>query len=252
MKLMQKSAKNTKGTAPKKSMKKRELEEMVKQQADLLVDQAKAHEREIRILLDAIDKLKGEPEMPRPLRCRRVLDKQEPETDGKPEKSPLEERKEEVLRLFKKMGPTQQIPGIEEFVKRLRIMNLEDVDDATFTVLIRQHFNRELADAYAARMMPPRVYTAMVHYFDEHVDEKPLEVADEFKAELEQLRADAAAREEQLKLLNPTEGPFRLRGREELEKFLNEQVVDLTLAIDHLLQHQEARNNRRQPIGFAE
>lgn len=230
---MQKSTKNTKGAAPKKSMKKRELEEMVKQQADLLVDQAKAHEREIRILLDAIDKLKGEPEMPRPLRRRRVLDKQEPETDGKPEKSPQEERKEEVLRLFKKMGPIRQIPGIEEFVKRLRIMNLEDVDDATFTVLIRQHFNRELADAYAARMMPPRVYTAMVHYFDEHVDEKPLEVADEFKAELEQLRADAAAREEQLKLLNPTEGPFRLRGREELEKFLNEQVVDIVNNSEH-------------------
>lgn len=59
-------------------------------------------------------------------------------------------------------------------------------------------------------------------------------------------------REEQLKLLNPTEGPFRLRGREELEKFLNEQEADLTLAIDHLLQHQEARNNHRKPIGFAE
>ncbi|MDO4818160.1 MAG: ATP-binding protein [Akkermansia sp.] len=209
-------------------MRKSELIELVKQQAAQIAAQNKAHEREIKILLDTLDKLKGEPETPRVTVRRRTRGgAAEAENVDKPGKTLLEARRERVLELFKNMPRTRQVPGIEEFVKENSIMNLDDVDDATFTVLIRQHLNREIADAYAGRKMNMRVYRALVHYFDDYVDEKPLEVAEEFKAELERLRADAAAREEERKRLKPTDGPFRLRGREELEKFLNEQVVDI-------------------------
>lgn len=223
---MSKNTKNAKGRAPKKSMKKRELEELVKQQAAELAARDKAHARDIQILLNTLEKLKGEAEMPRLLARRPERGTAEPE-NKEPEEPTLESRHKNLLRLFKSMSRIREIPSIEEYVKENFSMNLDEVDDATFTVLIHQHFNREMADAYAARKMNQRVFRTLVRYFDDYADEKPLEVADEFKAELEQLRADAAAREEERKLLKPTEGPFKLPGRTALERFINEQVVDI-------------------------
>ena len=205
-------------------MKKIELEELLKHQAEQITALNHAHEREIKVLVDTIEKLKEEREGPRLTLRRRVPS---PEEREKRDTSYLESRKERVLNLFKTMGKTRDVPRIEDYVKENYFANLEDIDDATFTVLIRQHLNREIADAYASRKMNRRVYTAVVHYFDDYADFKPLEIADEFKAELEQLRADAAAREEERKRLKPTDGPFKLRGRAELEQFLNEHVVDI-------------------------
>ena len=210
-----------------KNMRKSELIELVKQQAAQMAAQNQAHEREIKLLADALEKLKGEAEKPRLAPRRRSHLDETPEDEVVEEVPQLESQKRRVLRLFKISSITKQVPGIERFVKENHISNLDDMDDATFTVLIRQHLSRELADAYASRKMNVRVFNAMVHYFDDHVDEKPLEVAEEFKAELEQLRADAAAREAERKRLKPTAGPFRLRGRSGLEKFFNEHVVDI-------------------------
>ena len=219
---------NTMDKKERKSMRKSELIELVKQQAAEIAAQNKAHEREIKILLDTLDKLKGEPERQHtPERRRTRGGAAEAETGDKPGKPHLEALKDGVLKLFTTMTLLREVPGIGEFAKERGIMNLDGIDDATFTVLIRQHFNRELADAYAARKMNLRVYRALVHYFDDYVDEKPLEVAEEFQAELEQLRADSAAREAERKLLKPTEGPFKLPGRAALEGFINNNVVDI-------------------------
>ena len=211
-------------------MKKTELEELLKHQAEHITALNHAHEREIKALVDTIEKLRDEQERSRrPLR-RRKQSRQEPD---KPDMEILEARKNTVLDLLKSKTTVVEVPRIEDFLKENFFDELDEMDDATYTVLIRHHFNRELADAYASRKMNMRVYSAMVHYFNDCAKEKVLDLTDEMMAEVEQLRADAAAREEERKRLKPTDGPFRLRGREQLEKFINETVVDIVNNSEH-------------------
>ena len=206
-------------------MKKQELEQLVMDLAAQLKARDQAHTREIKALNKTIRELRKN-------RSRRGSpfdddDEETPKQRQKRLQRRVDDHHENALRLFKCRKNTEPTPSIEEFVEENCITNLDGMDEPTFIVLIRHHFNRELADAFATHQMNRRVYHAIVHYFDDYVDVKPLEVTDEMKAEVEQVKQEVAAAAEARKYLKPTAGAFRLRGRAELEAFFNEQVVDI-------------------------
>ncbi len=220
-------------------MKKTELEELLKRQAEQIAALNQAHEREIKVLVDAIEKLKEEQES---LRCPPRRQTQSPAVWGRLPMESLEARKKGVLELLRRHTKVEDIPGVGDFVRENAVANLAGMDDAAFTGLIRKHFNPELADAYARRRMNMRVFRAMVRYFSDlakfsprelcgaAVKTAPPELADELNDAVARLRADDAAREVEeaaIKRRQPNPGPFRLRGRTQLEKFFNEAVVDI-------------------------
>lgn len=132
----------------------------------------------------------------------------------------------EVLQAFSTGGTAVKIPAIDEHADENDISNLKYMDDATITVLIRHHFNNELASAYTARRMNMQAFRALVSYFDLYMEAMPLSMTDTMKAEVlkEQLHRDG----EKYDMLNkPEPVEFRLRGRKELETFFNKQVVDI-------------------------
>lgn len=221
-------------------MKKTELEELLKRQAEQIAALNQAHEREIKCLVDAIEKLRAEREGAcRPTRRRT----QSPALWGRPPMTLMESKRERVLELLRIKTKVEDIPSVEDFVRENAVANLAGVDDAAFTGLIRKHFNHELAEAYASRRMNMRVFRALVCYFSDlaqqpappelggaMVKAAPPELADELNDAVARLRAADAAREveeEAIKRRQPNPGPFRLRGRTQLEKFFNEAVVDI-------------------------
>lgn len=208
-------------------MTKHELEQLVKDLAEQLKALQKANARERRDLLKTIKELKDENEPPR--RRRR---KKEEDRINEQMKEAVKEHHERAIRLFAKLKRKEKTPTIEKFVEEHGIFNLADMDEATFIVLIRHHFNRELADAYASHQMNMRVYHSIVRYFDDSVDIKPLEVTDEMRVEAEQVTKELEEAAKGHLRLNPTSGAFHLRGRAELESFFNEQVVDIVNRFD--------------------
>ena len=123
---------------------------------------------------------------------------------------------------LKRFGRT---PLIEHFVEEHNYQNLDDIDDATYIVLIRRHFNDLMAEAYASHRISMRLYIALVRYFDEYADRKPLAVTEEMAAEAERVRAEQAARAEDWQSRTTAAGEFHLPGHRELQGILNERVA---------------------------
>lgn len=209
-------------------MTKHELEQLVMDLTEQLKALQKANARERKELLKTIKELKGENDPPR----RRTRRKAKEDTINEQMSENVKEHHDRAIRLFAKLKKTEKTPTIDKFVEEHGIFNLADMDEATFIVLIRHHFNRELADAYATHQMNMRVYHSIVHYFDDSVDIKPLEVTDEMRMEAEQVTKELEETAKQRLRLNPTAGAFHLRGRAELETFFNEQVVDIVNRFD--------------------
>ena len=226
-------------------MKKTELEQLLKDVVAQMKHQNAAHNRELRTLRASIEKLEKKREDD-----ETPLDERAPKPEERKKRlmERVEHHKERALHIFRhprKSDKAEKTPPIEEFVDDNCIDNLDGMDEATFIVLIRHHFNAELADAFATHRMSKRLYHSIVHYFDDYVDVEPLKVTDEMKAEAEQLRTELEKRREEGMLLKPTAGEFRLRGREELQTFFNEHVVDI---VNHSADY--ARLGVRFPKGF--
>ena len=117
-------------------------------------------------------------------------------------------------------------PLIEDFVEAHNYLNLDEIDDATYIVLIRRHFDAVMAEAYATHRISMRLYLALVHYFDEYADMKPLVVTEEMAAEAERVRAEQATRAADWQGRTHAAGEFRLPGHRELQGVLTERVAE--------------------------
>lgn len=117
-----------------------------------------------------------------------------------------------------------QAPLFVDFVKKNDIDNLKEVSEHLFRALLKRDLGEEVLARYLRHSLPRRAFSRIVRYYDRAMDDDEAVITDEVRAE-----AAAAERAEHEKAmqLKPTAGPFRLRGRKELERFMNEQVVDV-------------------------
>lgn len=208
-------------------MTTQELEELVSRLTTELGAQRKLYESTLRALKREVRELKKNnaqqkaeapacEEAPEP-------DISEPEEACEP-LSPLQRLAE-----FVKSVPDDsrgKNPLFTDFVRKNDIDNLKDISEHLFRALLKRDLGEAVLERYIQQNIPGRAFMRIVRYYDNAMDDEDAEpvITDELRAEAE--AAEKADREKALEL-HPTAGPFRLRGRQELERFLNEQVVDV-------------------------
>lgn len=147
-----------------------------------------------------------------------------------------ESEKEHIMLMLETMGEEahDHMPKFTDFVKKHDIDNLKDFSEGMFLHLMRRHFGIGAVQGYIAKRFEPFLYRSIVRYFDMLGDDHALNITDEDRAaaerEEEQLRA--AAKEAARAKMGAAKGAFRLRGREDLERFFNEQVVNIVTRMD--------------------
>lgn len=147
-----------------------------------------------------------------------------------------ESEKEHIMLMLETMGEEahDHMPKFTDFVKKHDIDNLKDFSEGMFLHLMRRHFGIGAVQGYLAKRFEPFLHRSIVRYFDMLGDDHALNITDEDRAaaerEEEQLRA--AAKEVARAKMGATKGAFRLQGREDLERFFNEQVVNIVTRMD--------------------
>lgn len=140
-------------------------------------------------------------------------------------------QKQQILTLLGRMGEDAHpdMPKFTEFVSERDIDNLKAFSEGMFLHLLRSHFGEAAAEGYLGKRFNSFLFRHIVRYFDMLGDDDALPITDEDRAAAaqEEVRiqeaADAAARER----LCSAKGAFSLPGRPELERFFNEQVVNI-------------------------
>lgn len=207
-------------------MTKKELETMLPRLLDELKAQRMHYEKIVRAQkrrLNKQERLLAETE-PKPELRDLPENPFEEATEEEPKLSPLEHLRRDVELHTKKRKGKAPTPCFTEFVKHHDIDNLEDIDEYLFTALLKRDLGDAVAQSYTDRTLPRHAFRCIVRFYDESVDEGELNIPDELRAAAEAARKEA---EEAALRLRPTSGEFRLRGRTELERFFNENVVDI-------------------------
>lgn len=206
-------------------MTTKELEELVSRLTTELAAQRKLYEGALRELKRRLRELKKNSAQQKPEEPAREeeLELPEPEEESEP-LSPLQRLAE-----FVKSAPEDsrgKTPLFADFVRKNDIDNLKEVSEYLFRALLKRDLGEAVLERYLQRNIPGRAFMRIVRYYDNAMDDDAEEsvITDELRAEAE--AAEKAAMEK-ARELHPTAGPFRLRGRQELERFLNEQVVDV-------------------------
>lgn len=135
--------------------------------------------------------------------------------------------REEIMKCFKTShfaGKSKTVP-VEEFVKEWEIDNLADVTEYTFLALLQRDFGSELADTYRQKKLGMRLFRKVLRYYDDLIGDHALGLDEALLAEAKRLEESAA--NAPVSEIKPTAGPFRLQGRQELEDFINTEVVDI-------------------------
>lgn len=194
-------------------MKKTELEELVKCMSAQIDALNKRYTDEINRLQQVVNEYERE---------KGEYEQREKEDSEEERQERMEAHHAKILELFAERQEDESCPSIGDYADNHFICSLMGMADEDYIMLIRHHFNNELADAYQRRRMNWEVFRALASYFESCGS---LVVTDEMKAEAKRLK-------EERRRIKPTSGAFRLRGREELETFFNEQVVDIVNNID--------------------
>lgn len=133
----------------------------------------------------------------------------------------------EQLREWLKDIPTAKFgdtPRFEEYVEQYEPEGLRNVSAYLFIALLKRDAGENIAQMYMARTLPRFAFSRIVRVYNRAAAEDALNITDDLRAAAEEIRREI---ETKACLLAPTAGKFRLRGRAELELFLNEHVVDL-------------------------
>lgn len=206
-------------------MKTQELEELVSRLTTEMAAQRKQYESSLRAMKRQVRELKKNQEQQKTEAPAREEEPEpempEPEAEIEP-LSPLQR-----LAAFVKNVPDElhrQTPLFAEFVRKNDIDNLKDVSEYLFRALLKRDLGEAVLARYVQRRMSRRAFRRIVRYYDQAIEEDEPVMTDELRTEAE--AAEKAEREKAMQL-KPTAGDFRLRGRQELERFLNEQVVDV-------------------------
>lgn len=211
-------------------MTKTTLEQMMGQllrQNTMLTEMMAEQQKQLRSHSEQLEELRKSKEKEEEL----SLDEEE-ET---PEKRHAE-AKERVMTLLGQMDEEshEAMPSFTDFVKEHDIDNLKSFTEGMFLHLVRSHFGNAAAEGYIQKRFEPRLFRNIIRYFDMLGDDNALPITDEDRAaaaqEDEQLRHAAEAAMQAR--LSAAKGAFTLQGREELERFFNEQVVNIVTHLD--------------------
>lgn len=147
-----------------------------------------------------------------------------------------ESEKEHIMLMLETMGEEthDHMPKFTDFVKKHDIDNLKDFSEGMFLHLMRRHFGIGAVQGYRAKRFEPFLHRSIVRYFDMLGDDHALNISDEDRAaaEREEEQLCAAAKEAARAKMGAAKGAFRLQGREDLERFFNEQVVHIVTHLD--------------------
>lgn len=206
-------------------MTTKDLEELVSRLTQELAAQRKLYEGSLRALKRQVRELKKTAAQQKPEDEAREAEPEaempEPEAEIEP-LSPLQRLAEFVKSVPDE--PHKQSPLFADFVRKNDIDNLKEVGEHLFRAMLKRDLGEAVLERYLQRSLPRRAFCRIVRYYDHAIDEDEPVMTDEVRAEA--AAAEQAEREKAMEL-KPTSGPFRLRGRQELERFLNEQVVDV-------------------------
>lgn len=162
------------------------------------------------------------------------LDDDEEETQSPEQRH--ESEKEHIMLMLETMGEEthDHMPKFTDFVKKHDIDNLKDFSEGMFLHLMRRHFGIGAVQGYLAKRFEPFLHRSIVRYFDMLGDDNALNITDEdlAAAEREEEQLRAAAKEDARAKMGAAKGAFRLQGREDLERFFNEQVVHIVTHLD--------------------
>ena len=78
----------------------------------------------------------------------------------------IEAHHAKILELFAERQEDESCPSIGDYADNHFIFSLMGMDDEDYIMLIRHHFNNELADAYQRRRMNWEVFRALASYFE--------------------------------------------------------------------------------------
>lgn len=121
-------------------------------------------------------------------------------------------------------GKPGETPRFADFVARNDIDNLKDINEYLFLALLKRDLGDAVVQRYTERILPRHAFIRIVRFYDNAVDDNELEISAELRTEAEAAQKEA---EERALYLKPTAGAFHLRGRGELERFFNDNVVDI-------------------------
>lgn len=211
-------------------MTKTHLEDMLAQlirQSAALTELMTEQQKQLRAQGEKLDSLAAKP---------KEKEDDDISPDDEPDETPtaeqrLEEKKQKILNLMGQL-PKEAIrnqPRLSEFAEKEDIDNLSGLSESMFVVLLRRLLGAHVAAAYKGKLMKPRLFRAVVSYLDDMGDEDKLPITEELLAEAAEEEKREQAEQEQAReaKLNAGRGRFSLLGRAELERFFNEQVVDI-------------------------
>lgn len=169
---------------------------------------------------------------PEPRKHRPLSEEEEAhnrETERRLSEDILRTKREYITRLFHFYPECEaggHSPRIEAHLLIEREENLYPMTESFFRALLLRDFPPAMEKAYRRRVLQRNVYESLVDYCEVAVRREILSFQDE------ELCAKARELEEQEHTaapdaLEPTSGPFRLKGRTELEEFINREVVDI-------------------------
>lgn len=163
---------------------------------------------------------------------RRRASSRKEESDESRARRRLKELRREILSRFGKSTPRQHnnLPDFRRFVERNDIDSLEEISLPLFCGLVSKYLSPPLADAFFHRQIAESLFPRIVRFVDLGLEENELDIDDEVRARATHYEEEEKKRretEQQPVVLAPSPGPFSLPGRDELERFLNDHVVDL-------------------------
>lgn len=155
----------------------------------------------------------------------------EPEPDLEPVETPMQRRlrtlREFILESFRN-SPRQQNPRLPDYEKSAKSKAWEQLGEVPFPLfcgLVSKYLDHPLAEAIIGRTITNTLFTKTQRFIDMGLDTAELEIDTEVE---EKAAAFAEAiKEQSIRTLQPSPGVFRLPGRQELEQFFNDHVVDL-------------------------
>lgn len=205
-------------------MKKSDLEAIITRLTKELGAQRRQYQGSLRELTRQVKELREKLEEAEraPLPPLPVTEAAEDEDEEEELMSPLQR-----LCAYVKDAPTAKpgsTPLFTEMVDKRDITELDGISEHLFIALLQRDFGAEITERYTKRILRRHVLFRIVRYYGEAAEEGELNISDEMRAAAE---AAQQAEAEQKLQLQPTKGEFRLRGRQELERFFNDNVVDI-------------------------
>ncbi|MDO5449973.1 MAG: ATP-binding protein [Akkermansia sp.] len=201
-------------------MEKDEFTQIIGNLISIFKDQQNKTKKEIQALKRELKECREMEQNRRRARAERMRDRI---------RATIQREHEAVLKDWDQaLGEPGSTPDVESYIDEKSIINLSNVNEYVFRVLIKRDFNDAVEEAYRNRTLKRRVFVHLVRYFDAAEDADKLNLDDDIMAAAEKLKKE----EEEAAMLQKaasleSRGAFRLQGRTELEEFFNENVVDI-------------------------